>query len=129
MARQLIDSMVGPWSPEEYRDTYTDRVKELIEAKRQGAEVSPAEEAPAATDVRDLMEVLRRSVDAARGRRTTKTAAKKSTPAKKTSTAAKKRKSTAASAKKTSTAAKKSTAASAKKKAAPAKKAARKKAA
>ena len=102
MARQLIDSMAGAWKPEEYRDTYTDRVNELIEAKKQGAEVTLAEEAPAATDVSDLMEVLRRSVEAARGKRPANTSA----PAKK-STASAKKKSTA-SAKKSSSAAKKS---------------------
>jgi len=34
MARQLIDSMSGPWTPSDYRDTYTDCVNELIEAKK-----------------------------------------------------------------------------------------------
>src|SRR5262249_25297307 len=38
MARQLIDSMAGSWRPEDYRDTYTDRVKDLIAAKKKGDE-------------------------------------------------------------------------------------------
>jgi DNA end-binding protein Ku len=66
MAAMLIESMSGEWRPEDYRDTYTDRVKELIEAKRSGGEVTAAEAAPAATNVIDLMEVLRRSVENAR---------------------------------------------------------------
>jgi DNA end-binding protein Ku len=33
MARQLIESMTGPWRPSDYRDTYTDRVNKLIEAR------------------------------------------------------------------------------------------------
>jgi DNA end-binding protein Ku len=66
MAAMLIDSMSGEWKPEEYRDTYTDRVKELIEAKRTGGEVTAADAPPAATNVIDLMEVLRRSVENAR---------------------------------------------------------------
>jgi DNA end-binding protein Ku len=95
MARQLIDSMSGPWKPEDHRDTYTDRVNELIEAKGQGAEVTLAEQAPDATKATDLMEVLRRSVEAAKGRRGAATAkkaptAKKATTAKKRSSAAKK---------------------------------------
>jgi DNA end-binding protein Ku len=69
MAGQLIDSMSAPWKPEEYRDTYTDRVKELIDAKKEGAEVTLAEQAPEATNVTDLMEVLRRSVEAAKSSR------------------------------------------------------------
>jgi len=33
MADQLIDTMSGPWHPPDYRDTYGERVNELIEAK------------------------------------------------------------------------------------------------
>ncbi|MBB5867855.1 DNA end-binding protein Ku [Allocatelliglobosispora scoriae] len=69
MASQLIDSMTGPWRPADYRDTYTDRVNDLIDAKKAGAEITPAEDAPEATNVIDLMDVLRRSVEAARQRR------------------------------------------------------------
>jgi DNA end-binding protein Ku len=71
MARQLIESMVGPWKPTEYHDTYTERVQALIDAKVKGAEVTPAAEAPAATEASDLMEVLRRSVEAARTKKPT----------------------------------------------------------
>ncbi|NUT33802.1 MAG: Ku protein [Hamadaea sp.] len=66
MAGKLIDSMTGPWRPADFRDTYTDRVKDLIEAKQKGNEVTAAERAPEATNVIDLMEVLRRSVEQAR---------------------------------------------------------------
>lgn len=66
IARQLIDAMSGPWQPADYRDTYTDRVNDLIEAKKQKKEVQPAPEAPAATNVVDLSEALQSSVQAAR---------------------------------------------------------------
>ncbi len=102
MAAQLIDSMSGEWKPSEYRDTYTDRINELIEAKKAGREVTVAEAAPEPTNVTDLLEVLRRSVEAAKSRQsgnapakqtaTRKTPARKA-PAKKTAvkkTAAKK---------------------------------------
>jgi DNA end-binding protein Ku len=69
MAGQLIDSMSGKWRPPDFRDTYTDRVNELIKAKKAGQEVTPAEEAPAPTNVTDLLEVLRRSVEAAKQQR------------------------------------------------------------
>jgi DNA end-binding protein Ku len=69
MATQLIDAMAGPWSPADYRDTYTDRVHQLIDAKRSGADVTVAEKAPNATNVVDLMDVLRRSVEAAQKKR------------------------------------------------------------
>lgn len=66
MARQLIESMTGPWDPSDYRDTYTDRVNELIDAKKHDKEFQPAEEAPTATKVVDLMEALQASVEAAK---------------------------------------------------------------
>jgi DNA end-binding protein Ku len=87
MARQLVDSMSGEWRPAKYHDTYTDRVNKLIKAKRQNKSVTPAEEAPEPTNVTDLLEVLRRSVDATKGG-----VARKKSTAKKTTkkTAAKK---------------------------------------
>jgi DNA end-binding protein Ku len=66
MARQLVDSMSGPWTPSDYRDTYTDRVNDLIEAKKSEKEFRPAAEPPAATNVSDLTAVLQASVDAAK---------------------------------------------------------------
>jgi DNA end-binding protein Ku len=66
MARQLVDSMSGPWTPSDYRDTYTDRVNDLIEAKKSEKEFQPAAEPPAATNVSDLTAVLQASVDAAK---------------------------------------------------------------
>ena len=77
MANQLITSMAEPWKPERYHDTYTDRVNDLIEAKRRGHEVQQADEAPEATNVIDLFEALRQSVDsAAKPHRTTRKASK-----------------------------------------------------
>lgn len=66
MARQLVDTMSGPWTPSEYRDTYTDRVNELIEAKKNEKEFQPAAQPPAATNVSDLTAALQASVDAAK---------------------------------------------------------------
>lgn len=64
MARQLIESMTGPWRPSDYRDTYTDRINKLIEAKKNDEEFAPADEAPPGTKVVDLTEALRASVAA-----------------------------------------------------------------
>jgi DNA end-binding protein Ku len=67
-ARQLIDMLSADWNPEEYRDTFEDRIHELIDAKRSGEQVVAAEGAPEATNVIDLMEALQRSLDQAAGR-------------------------------------------------------------
>jgi DNA end-binding protein Ku len=81
MAQQLIDSMAGPWKPKDFRDTYTDRVKKLIKQKEAGKEVTVAEAAPEPTNVTDLFEVLKRSVENAQKRRSGSAPEKK--PAKK----------------------------------------------
>jgi DNA end-binding protein Ku len=67
MARTLIESMSAPWRPEDYRDTYTDAVRQLVEDKRAGNDVVAADAVPEATDVTDLLDALRRSVEARRG--------------------------------------------------------------
>jgi DNA end-binding protein Ku len=68
MATRLIESMDEQWKPSRYRDTYTDRVNKLIKTKRKGHEIQVADEAPAATNVVDLLDALQRSVDGARNR-------------------------------------------------------------
>ncbi|MTD58814.1 non-homologous end joining protein Ku [Amycolatopsis pithecellobii] len=68
MAISLIDSMTEDWQPEDYHDTYTERVHKLIDDKKAGRKVSV--EAPPAepTKVVDLFEALSRSVES-RGRK------------------------------------------------------------
>ncbi|PNG24145.1 non-homologous end joining protein Ku [Streptomyces cahuitamycinicus] len=67
MALQLVDSLSGAWEPSRYRDTYQEKVRELVKAKAEGQEIAAAEEAPAATNVVDLMQALQGSIDQARG--------------------------------------------------------------
>ena len=102
MAVDLIEAMSGPWRPAEYKDSYTERVKELVESKRKGKELVFTEEEPEATSTTDLVSALRASVDAARARRqgSTKKTTTKRTTAKKTT--AKKSTAKKATAKKTS---------------------------
>lgn len=69
MASTVIESMSGPWEPEEYEDTYTAQVEQLIQDKSQGREPTPEQGPPQPTDVIDLTEALRRSVDEAKGAR------------------------------------------------------------
>ena len=130
MATDVIDAMSGPWEPGNYKDGYTERVKELVESKRRGDEVVVTESEPEPTNTSDLVAALRASIEDARSRRTAKKTTKKSatkkTAAKKSATKKTTTKKTAAkkmAAKKTTskkTAAKKTAAkrTSAKKKAA-----------
>jgi DNA end-binding protein Ku len=63
-ARQLIDALGVEWHPEEYRDTFDERVRELVEAKRKGNKIVVGQGGPpAATNVIDLMDALQRSIE------------------------------------------------------------------
>ncbi|MGV9288950.1 non-homologous end joining protein Ku [Streptomyces sp. NPDC003719] len=66
MALQLVDALSGPWEPGRYHDTYQEKVRDLVRAKAEGKEVALAEEPPTATDVVDLMDVLRGSLERAK---------------------------------------------------------------
>ncbi|HEX5347670.1 MAG TPA: Ku protein [Pseudonocardiaceae bacterium] len=66
MATTLIESMSGPWNPQDYRDTYTERVERLIDDKRRGHEVVAEAQPPAPTEMSDVLAALQRSVSAAR---------------------------------------------------------------
>ncbi|MFC5948914.1 Ku protein [Pseudonocardia lutea] len=76
MATQLIESMSGPWKPEQYRDTYRDRVEQLIEDKKQGKEIVTESEPPEPTETNALLEALQRSVEEARGKKSGKSGGK-----------------------------------------------------
>src|SRR5690349_13995550 len=65
LARQIIASLEGPFEPEELRSEYRESLRELLEAKAAGQEITapePVEIAP----VIDLMEALKASVAAAK---------------------------------------------------------------
>jgi DNA end-binding protein Ku len=69
IAKQLVESMTTGWNPESYRDTYRERVEDLIERKRRGEEIVTEGAPPEDSNVVDLMDALRRSAEQARGRR------------------------------------------------------------
>ena len=71
MAAKLIESYRGPWRPEKYKDAYRAELCALIEAKRKG-QAPPAAARAEEEQPGDLMEALRRSIQAAapaRGRK------------------------------------------------------------
>ncbi len=63
MAVKLIEAMSSEWKPANYRDTYTDRVEQLVEVKRNDEEVVEESKADAAEKVTDLMEALQASLE------------------------------------------------------------------
>src|SRR5262245_60834226 len=67
MARQLIKEMTTPFKPQDYRDEFSDAIRELVAQKDGAGEtqtVEPLEEAPdyAGQNVVDLTELLRSSL-------------------------------------------------------------------
>ncbi|MFG2220486.1 Ku protein [Streptomyces sp. NPDC048685] len=66
MAHQLIDALTTDWDPEDFHDTFQEKVEALIEAKAAGEAVEKAEPAAQPTGVVDLMEALRASVERTR---------------------------------------------------------------
>jgi DNA end-binding protein Ku len=63
LALKLIDQLTEKFKPEAFKDTYTDTMKKLIEAKAKGKKIAapPAEKKTAA--VKDLMSVLKESLN------------------------------------------------------------------
>jgi DNA end-binding protein Ku len=68
MAQQLVEEMSAPWHPEEFKDSFRDKIMELVEQKLQAGEsktvkqVEKGEEQAAPSNVIDLTELLQRSL-------------------------------------------------------------------
>jgi DNA end-binding protein Ku len=61
MARQLVESLVGDFDPEEYKNEYRSELRAMLEAKLAGREIARPEPAPEAPVI-DLMDALKQSV-------------------------------------------------------------------
>jgi DNA end-binding protein Ku len=73
LAEQLVGSLVEEWRPGQYEDTYRNDLLDLIRRKvEEGGVVTemPGKEAAPAGEVVDIMELLKRSVEAAEQERT-----------------------------------------------------------
>ena len=68
LATQMIDSLTRDWDPARYSDTYTDELRDLIEAKAKGKEITVEPDIEPEAKVLDLMEALQASVDQHRSR-------------------------------------------------------------
>lgn len=66
MAVSLIDSMSEDWHPDEFHDTYTERVHKLIDDKKAGRKVTVETEPAEPTKVVDLFDALARSVESSK---------------------------------------------------------------
>src|SRR5437660_2635315 len=64
LARHIVDQKAGRFEPDKFEDQYETALVDLINQKRAGKAITPKEK-PAAGNVVDLMEALRRSVGGA----------------------------------------------------------------
>jgi DNA end-binding protein Ku len=81
MALKLLDSLESEWEPKRYKDTYVAELRQRIEAKEAGEEITGDQPAERSADVIDLGEALQRSLDDARRgkrRRSTRRKARRS---------------------------------------------------
>ena len=72
MAKALIEQMTDKWEPEKYKDDYKSALMKLIEEKAEhgGKEVKTSKaKVPRTTNVIDLAEVLRKSLEETKGRK------------------------------------------------------------
>lgn len=86
MAKRLVEDMSADWTPEEYRDSFEDKIMALVEKKAnegkiETVETVTGEEERKTADVIDLTELLKRSLG---GKAGSKAASKPATKAKST---------------------------------------------
>lgn len=87
MAKRLVEDMSGDWQPDDYRDSFQDKIMALVEKKAHAGKIENIErvsddEPRKSADVIDLTELLKRSLGAKAGKKPAKTSGKPA-PAKK----------------------------------------------
>ena len=68
MALKLIDQLTGPFIPEDFKDTYTEELQTMIDEKVKGKPAKPKSAAPAPTPAKDLMAILKESLERERAK-------------------------------------------------------------
>ena len=91
LASQIIDSLAADWDPKRYHDTYTEELRDLIERKAKGEEITVDDDADEERSgkVVDLMAALQASLEGKPRRATAKRTTKKASTAKKSTKRAK----------------------------------------
>ena len=68
LTEQLIESLTEPFKPKQYHNEFQEKLKKLIEAKRQGKRVVIGEQQPKRAPVIDMMTALKKSLAASSSR-------------------------------------------------------------
>jgi DNA end-binding protein Ku len=62
LALELIDKLSGPFEPEKYKDTYTEKLKDIIEAKKKGKKIPVHDHKPSRHVAPDIVSRLKESL-------------------------------------------------------------------
>ena len=67
MAKRLVNDMAGTWEPDNYRDTFQEKIMQLVDKKARDGEIEnvetdPGNEQRKSADIIDLTELLKRSL-------------------------------------------------------------------
>ncbi|PZW40070.1 DNA end-binding protein Ku [Humitalea rosea] len=84
IAEKIIAQQAGPFDPDAFNDRYEDALRALIQSKQEDGDGGVTAPPPRDDNVIDLMEALRRSLDAGQAPATRRPAAKAKTPPAKT---------------------------------------------
>jgi DNA end-binding protein Ku len=68
MASQLVESLTVEWDPKRYKDTYRERLLDVIKRKAKGEEIVTEPQHEKSADVVDLMAALEASIEASKQR-------------------------------------------------------------
>lgn len=63
IAIQLINQLTVPFKPQEYKDTFTEEIKQIIKQKAKGRPIHPKTQEPRPTKVHDIMSLLKASLE------------------------------------------------------------------
>lgn len=63
MATELIDKLTQPFEPAAFKDTYIQKLKRIIKAKAEGKQISIAAPKEDRSNIKDLMETLKKSLE------------------------------------------------------------------
>lgn len=69
LAVKLINQLTEKFKPKEFKDTYVEALKKVINAKAHGKEIHVAEPKKATATVKDLMDVLKESLTSTTGKK------------------------------------------------------------
>jgi DNA end-binding protein Ku len=75
LAKKLIETLAGPFKPEQYKDEYKRNVEQLIQKKRKGQKVVPIRQ-PKPAPVMDLMQALQQSLNKTASSKTSSSSAR-----------------------------------------------------